>query len=418
VVIRGKADGARIEGLEIQRWAHGGDAVAVPGSGPLAGAIVFVPGGVPGDRVTVAIVQRKKRWARARIVAIEVPSPERVEAPCPIQARCGGCPWMPGSAAAQAASRLAILRGEARKRLGWDDAEAALRISLAEVPEAPRFGYRPRMKLGWRNAQGRVVIGFRGKSSHELFEVTQCSIAAPALNAALPRLAARVAAIGDGRGDLRLVAGAEGVAAWVQPEGAPGFGVGPERVTVAVGRGAHAVSPRGFLQANPPVAAAMTGAIAAWAREAGGSHAVELFAGSGALTPALWDAGYTVDAYELDPSAAAGFAALRDGLDVAPERGRWSQADLLGVGVPTPPPRQPPDLVLLDPPRIGAAEVMPWVRGVGARTVILMSCDVATGFRDLALLCEGGAYRVDAVTGWDMFPHTGHQELLARVVRV
>ena len=412
-----KGDGARLGGLEVQRWAHGGDAVAVPEIGPLAGAIVFVPGGVPGDRVTVEIVQRKKRWARARIVALEVPSPERVEPPCPIQARCGGCPWMRGSAKAQAASRLAILRGEARKRLGWDDAEAERRVTLVEVPDAPRFGYRPRMKLGWRSAQGRVVIGFRGKSSHELVEVTQCSIAAPALNAALRGLAARIAATGDGRGDLRLVAGAEGVAAWVQPEGAPGFGVGPERVTVAVGRGAHAVGPRGFLQANPPVAAAMIAAITEWARDAGGTHAVELFAGSGALTPALWDAGYGVDAYELDSGAASGFVALRDSLGVAADRGRWSQADLLGLGVPTPPPRQPPDLVLLDPPRIGAAEIMPWVRGVGARTVILMSCDVATGFRDLALLCEGGAYRVDAVTGWDMFPHTGHQELLARAVR-
>ena len=41
--------------LEVIRWAHGGDGVAVPASGPLAGMVVFVPGGVPGDRVRARI---------------------------------------------------------------------------------------------------------------------------------------------------------------------------------------------------------------------------------------------------------------------------------------------------------------------------------------------------------------------------
>jgi len=407
-----------LSGLEVQRWAHGGDAVAVPSEGPLAGAIVFVPGAVPGDRVTVEIVKRKKRWARARVVTIDTPSPERVDPPCPVQARCGGCPWMAGSAAAQSSSRLAILRGEAVKRLGWTEAEAAARVSLMEVEGAPRFGYRPRAKLGFRLEGGRVSLGFRGKASHQLVPISRCAIAAQAVNDALPRVAEAIAAAGARRGDVTLVAGAEGVAGWVQPEAGAGFSIGPERVTVDFGERTLVATARTFLQANPPVAAAMIATIARWAREAGGGHAVELFAGSGALTPALWDAGYDVDSYELDGAARAGYEALRDGLGLAPERGRWSRADLLDLGIPSPPPRRPPTLILLDPPRAGASELMPWVREAGAATIVMMSCDVATGLRDLALLAEGGAYRVDALTGWDMFPHTGHQEVLARLTRV
>ena len=115
----------RLQELEIQRWAHGGDGVGVPGSGPMAGVVVFVRGAVPGDVVEVEVVERRRRWARAALVAVTSPSTERVPVPCPIQAACGGCPWMPGSADAQATSRLAILKGEAAKRLGWRDDEVA-----------------------------------------------------------------------------------------------------------------------------------------------------------------------------------------------------------------------------------------------------------------------------------------------------
>ena len=42
----------------------------------------------------------------------------------------------------------------------------------------------------------------------------------------------------------------------------------------------------------------------------------------------------------------------------------------------------------------------------------MVSCDVATGLRDLATLQAAG-YRVARLTSYDMFPHTGHQELVA-----
>lgn len=416
---RGRRRGLELAGLEVLRWAHGGDGVAVPEAGPLAGAVVFVPGAVPGDRVRVEVIEGKARWARARLIAVEEASAERVTPPCPVQESCGGCPWMAGSEEAQRASRLAILGGEARKRLGWDAARVAADVSLVDVPGAARFGYRPRVKLAWRaTGEGPAALGFLRKTSHELVPISACAVADGAINAALPELAAEIGRRARGRGSLTVVAGREGVGAWVEVEGAAGFGLGRSEVTVDVGERAHRVGPRTFLQANPRVAAAMVAAIEGYAREVAGRHAVELFAGSGALTPALWAAGYDVDAYELDAAGEGGFAALRDGLGLAPERGRWSAADLLGIGVPLPPPRATPDLVLLDPPRAGAASVIPWIRASGARAVILMSCDVATGFRDLAALEQGATsggdrWRVEAVSGWDMFPHTGHQELLA-----
>src|SRR6266478_250402 len=72
--------------LTIDDLAFGGEGV-----GRADGYVIFVPGGVPGDRVRVRIEQARSRYGRGRIESIEEPSPHRVEAPCPYFGRCGGC---------------------------------------------------------------------------------------------------------------------------------------------------------------------------------------------------------------------------------------------------------------------------------------------------------------------------------------
>src|SRR5437773_1581618 len=77
--------GDRLE-LVIDDLAFGGEGV-----GRVNGYVVFVRGAVPGDRVRVKLVDARSRFGRAVIESIEVPSPDRVEPPCPYLGRCGGC---------------------------------------------------------------------------------------------------------------------------------------------------------------------------------------------------------------------------------------------------------------------------------------------------------------------------------------
>jgi 23S rRNA (uracil1939-C5)-methyltransferase len=184
---------------------------------------------------------------------------------------------------------------------------------------------------------------------------------------------------------------------------------------VRIGGFAQVLSARAFAQANARVTGdilALIGAVADdVAREGGGKRALELFAGSGTLTQALWSRGWEVDAYELDAAARPAFEAARATLG---GRGAWHACDLAS-GLVRPPPRDPEgiDLVLLDPPRTGAAAVVPWLRASRARSIIYVSCDIATGLRDLATLSGDGRWRIDRVVGFDMFPHTGHQEMVS-----
>jgi len=72
--------------LSIDDLAFGGEGV-----GRVDGYVVFVPGGVPGDRVRVRLTEARSRFGRGIIEAIDQPSPHRTEAPCPYFGRCGGC---------------------------------------------------------------------------------------------------------------------------------------------------------------------------------------------------------------------------------------------------------------------------------------------------------------------------------------
>lgn len=394
-----------LRGLEVLRWAHGGDGVAVPGEGPLEGRIVFLEDAVPGDVVEAEVLEQKARWAKARILRITQASPERRRAPCPIQARCGGCPWMNGSMVAQADSREKILVGEVRKVLGET---AAGLVELAK--SGPELGHRQRLRLGYAVRSGRVTLGLHGKKTHTLVDVERCAVADPRLNEALPAVRAALAQRGDGAGRVTLLAGGSGrgFGAWVEPERGEAWALGDELVDLEFGRFSQHLSPAAFAQANAAVTGEILEVLHGWALTLNPPrHVVELFAGSGTLTMALWAAGCRVTAYEVDARARAAFERTRAAMG---GEASWHELDLT-LGVPHPAPRLPIDAVVLDPPRTGAREVMPWVRAAGPARVAYLSCDLATGLRDAAELTNHG-YRVERIVGFDMFPHTGHQEIL------
>src|SRR5216110_963643 len=72
--------------LAIEDLAFGGEGV-----GRADGYVVFVRGGLPGDRLRVRMLESRSRFGRAVIDAVLVPSADCVEAPCPYFGRCGGC---------------------------------------------------------------------------------------------------------------------------------------------------------------------------------------------------------------------------------------------------------------------------------------------------------------------------------------
>jgi 23S rRNA (uracil1939-C5)-methyltransferase len=76
-----------------------------------------------------------------------------------------------------------------------------------------------------------------------------------------------------------------------------------------------------------------------------------------------------------------------------------------------------PDLVVVDPPRAGlGAETTSLLVGIGAPSIVYVSCDPATLARDLRTLIEAG-YTLGSVTLADLFPQTYHLESVVELHR-
>ncbi len=68
--------------------------------------------------------------------------------------------------------------------------------------------------------------------------------------------------------------------------------------------------------------------------------------------------------------------------------------------------------ILLDPPRLGAKEIIPSFKKMSAKKIVYVSCNPATLARDAGLLASLG-YQLKKVGVINMFPHTSHIEAMA-----
>lgn len=69
-----------------------------------------------------------------------------------------------------------------------------------------------------------------------------------------------------------------------------------------------------------------------------------------------------------------------------------------------------PDVVVVDPPRVGLHPKVPArIAELGPDRIVYVSCNPGSGARDAAALCEAG-YRLVRVRPIDLFPHTPHVE--------
>jgi 23S rRNA (uracil1939-C5)-methyltransferase len=348
--------------LRIDSLAFGGEACGRDENG----RVVFVSGGAPGDLVEVRIVDEKRRFARAELLRVVEPGAARIVPACAIADRCGGCPWMHVSREAQLAAKEAIVRR----------ALARLDVEVRQiVSPTPPLGYRVRARWSRKGD----AVGYSARRSHDIVDVTHCPALVPELEAAMLAHKSRVREGGS------LV----GLAA---PDGRVSVGVPGQSVAeldVGFFADAHA-----FTQASW----AGNEQLRALVRDAVGDsrRILELYAGAGNFTRDFVDReGIAV---EGEAAAAARLARL-----LPPA---W-RALPLPVGRALQQIDGRFDVVVLDPPRAGAAEVMPHIARLTSR-MVYVSCDPMTLARDLAAVgWRGWAQPVE------MMPQTSHVEVVA-----
>src|SRR3954471_115250 len=171
-------NGAELE-LTIDSFAHGGNGVA-----RLDGYVVFVQGGVPGDRVRAVVTKSKRDYGEARTVEVVEPSPDRIEP----RVAHPGASWqvLPYERQLEEKQRQV---SEALERIGRFE-EPPVR---AIVPAVEQWRYRNKLEysFGTDPDDGGLVLGFhRPGRWNDIDDVEDDILASEAINGVRERVKA------------------------------------------------------------------------------------------------------------------------------------------------------------------------------------------------------------------------------------
>lgn len=394
------------------------------------GKVILVGGALPGERVRARITQEQKRWAEAEAVEIVTANPGRRSPPCPHAADCGGCDFQHAERDVQLAMKRDIVL-DAFRRIGGRDV-----AGLLEGPAAVGEEFRARNRIALSYATtGRP--GLRRPSSHDVVAIDGCMQIAgefdevilpwlrlqPPCDRATVRISSAGAAVvlfetgerGGSREGRRLAKILRDVP---RPESIVGILVdgvpvaGRRELEYVVAGRALRADATSFFQGTSEGARALVDTVNEFLGDDRRGQLLDVFAGVG-LFAVLAGRGFEkIVAGEADARAVRYLARnlKKAGL---PGEARAEQASYTLAAVP----RTDPETVILDPPRTGMAKEVRRALIVRApRRIVSVSCDVATGARDVGELVREG-WQLQRLRAVDLFPTTSHVEVVALLVR-
>jgi 23S rRNA (uracil1939-C5)-methyltransferase len=445
------AKGAELE-LTVDSFAQGGNGVA-----RLDGYVLFVQGGVPGDRVRAVVTKSKRDYGEARTIEVVEPSPDRIEP----RAAHPGASWqvLPYERQLEEKQRQV---SEALERIGGFD-RPPVRAIVAAVEQ---WRYRNKLEYSFGTGpDGELVLGFhRPGRWNDIDDVTDDILASERIDALRERVKAwcrdqglsaydrrsqsgflRNLVVREGRrsGQLqaRLVtsrgdfesaqfaaaAEAHGVL-WTRVESVAettregktevlsGKGKIDEELHTPGGDNLKfRISSEAFFQTNTEMAEVLYGVAADLAGLTGREKVFDLFSGIGtiALTVSL-SAGevWGVELVERAVADAISNARL-NGVDNA----RFFAGDVRTAMRPLVEQAGRPDVVVVDPPRAGLSQkIVRRILEVEPQKVVYVSCNPTTLAPNARQIADAG-YTLKAVQPVDMFPQTPHIESVALLER-
>ena len=378
-----------------------------------------IPRTLPGETVSGIL-----DGATLREVRIEQPSSDRVRPPCRHYGTCGGC-------------RLQHAAEDFTARWKVETVRSALAAQGIEADFLPVHtsppGSRRRAVLSARRTRKGAIVGFHGRASDSIAEISGCRLLAPELLAALP-VAEDLARTGASRkGELAVTATLSQAGLDVAVRNGKALD-GPRRQALArlaerhdlarlawedeiiatrrapwqtFGRARVVPPPGAFLQATADGEAALLQAVRAAVGQA--SRIADLFAGCGTFALPLAE-GARVHAVETDAQMLAALDrgwrhcnGLRPVTTEARDLFRRPlDADELTRF----------DAVVIDPPRAGAEAQIALIARARVPVVAHVSCNPVSFAHDARIL-TGAGYRMGAVRVVDQFRWSAHVELVA-----
>ncbi len=433
----------RLGEFVIDRMSHDGRGISQWNSKTL-----FVDGALTGERISARLVEEHSRYADARVDQVLEASPYRQKPACAHYALCGGCQLQHLGREQQLYIKQAAVLEQLER---WG---GVIPKRVVAPIQSPTEAYRRTARLGvWYEADGSVTLGFRQRHTKTLVQVDSCLVLAPALNPLLAPLkewltelravkavthielidnqngaapqggAAMVVRNTKKLADADLASLAElartyEAQVWLQS----GEGSGLQDLTGAAvdPRLSYALSefgltmqfhPQDFTQVNAAVNEAMVKQAIEWLGLKGTERVLDLFCGIGNFTLPI--ARHCAEVVGMEAVESMVERGRENAAAQQITNARFIAADLANTSenrlhqtcgkI---------DVVLLDPPRDGAKEIIAKLHQLSPKRIVYVSCNPATLARDAKTLADAG-YQLDSVGVMDMFPHTGHVESMA-----
>ena len=152
--------------LEITGLGSAGEGV-----GRFRDIAVFVPGALPGEKVTATAAIIKKSFIIGELKEILNPSPDRVVPACPVYEACGGCQLQHLSYEAELKEKREQVKA-ALERIGHLHDVKVMPVISSEHP----LYYRNKMQFPVAGKSGRLQIGCFALNTHRVIDVTDCCI--------------------------------------------------------------------------------------------------------------------------------------------------------------------------------------------------------------------------------------------------
>ncbi|MBN1538470.1 MAG: class I SAM-dependent RNA methyltransferase [Anaerolineales bacterium] len=404
--------------VTMETLVFGGDALGrLPD-----GRAVFVPHALPGETIRLRVVEEKPHHVRGEVMEVLQASQQRIAPRCPHFGECGGCHYQHLAYSNQLAAKTAIVRDQFRRIGGLEN------IPLQAIVASPQeWHYRNTVQFHL-TPDGK--LGYHRGGTQNVFPIQECFLPELALNDIwrqldfepiedLHRIDLRVGAddelmlvleSNDIQAPEMTVEGLPLSVVHLSPAGAIVM-AGSDFIDMEVNQKRFHVSAGSFFQVNIEGAQLMVEHVLENLSLTGEETLLDIYCGVGLFSAFLAPHVRRLIGIEVSPSACDDFMINLDAYDNVELYQDAAENVLPQLDVH-------PEIALVDPPRAGLAKgALQGLFRLAPKTLVYVSCDLATLARDARILCKEG-YRLHSITPFDLFPQTCHIESVAFMSRI
>ncbi|MDM0981875.1 23S rRNA (uracil(1939)-C(5))-methyltransferase RlmD [Clostridium perfringens] len=424
---------------------------------------IFIEGALKGEKVKVRIVKVNKNFAYGKLMEVLEASEERVNPPCAIYKRCGGCKLQHASYKAQLDFKWDRVKDCVSKIGKLDPSIVKYPLGMEEP-----WRYRNKVQLPIGLINGEVKIGFFAPRSHDIIDMESCLIQDEIGDKVVKLTREWIEKFNirpynvdgeyDEKGIVRhimirrgfttnevmvvlvtngeklphkeefvdlMVKNIPGIKSIIQNINSKKTNVilglesktlwGEDTISDYIGDFRFNISPLSFFQVNPIQTEVLYGKALEYANLTGNEEVFDAYCGTGTITLFLSQRAKKVYGVEIIPQAIdnAWINAKENKVENVEFFVGESEVvipDLINKGVKA-------DVVVVDPPRKGCdKKLLDSITNIDAKKIVYVSCDPSTLGRDLQVLEENG-YKTLEVQPVDMFPNTAHIENVALLIK-